>query len=81
MEESLRLTQKPDIKRLLMICERWGYWDVPELIDRYLFKDRCPAICLKCGHVEEKDDDTREGWCSFCDKYTMRSALVLAGIF
>jgi hypothetical protein len=51
MEDIIRLTQEPDIARLLMICERWGYRDVPELIDRYLFEETCPAICLTCGHV------------------------------
>jgi hypothetical protein len=80
MEESLRLTQEPDIERLLMICKRWGYRDVPELIDKYLFKETCPAVCLKCGNVAEKSADALTGWCSVCDRYTMRSALVLAGI-
>jgi hypothetical protein len=79
MEDIIRLTQKPDIGKLLMICERWGYRDVPELIDRYLFEDSCPALCLNCGHVEEKSSDTLAGWCGICDSDTMRSAMVLAG--
>jgi hypothetical protein len=80
MEERFPLTQKPDFEKLLVICERWGYRDVPELIDKYLFKDTCPAICLKCGNVAEKSADALAGWCSVCDRDTMRSALVLAGI-
>jgi hypothetical protein len=79
MEDIIRLTQKPDIARLLMIFERWGYRDVPELIDRYLFKETCPAICLTCGHVEDRSSDAMEGWCRHCDTYTMRSTMVLAG--
>jgi hypothetical protein len=43
MEDVIPLTQKPDIGSLLLICKRWGFWDVPDLIDRYLFKERCFA--------------------------------------
>jgi hypothetical protein len=81
MEDSYPLTREPDIKRLLTICEWWGYRDVPELIDRYLFDEVCPAICLQCGSVAQKDADARAGWCCHCDTDTMCSALVLAGIF
>jgi hypothetical protein len=77
MEERFLVTQKPDFEKLLVICERWDYRDVPELIDKYLFKDTCPALCLNCGHVEDKSPDTLAG---LCDSDTMRSALVLAGI-
>jgi hypothetical protein len=81
MEEPFPLTRKPDFRKLLLICERTGYWDVPELIDSSLFKDSCPALCLSCGYVEHKDPETFAGWCPACDTDTMRSALVLAGIF
>jgi hypothetical protein len=81
MEDVIPLTQKPDIGSLLLLCKRWGFWDVPDLIDRYLFKERCPALCLSCGYIEEKEPDARDGWCPHCDSdTTMRSALVLAGI-
>jgi hypothetical protein len=80
MEDIIPLNRKPDIGRLLKICEGWGYRDVPELVDRYLFKDTCPAICLECGSIVEKDADQRAGWCCHCDDDTMVSALVLAGL-
>jgi hypothetical protein len=76
----MRLTQEPDIGNLLKICEGWGFRDVPELIDRYLFKEACPAICLTCGHIAEKRPDALAGWCAICDTDTMRSAMVLAGV-
>jgi ribosomal protein L40E len=80
MKDEIPLTQEPDIGRLLMICDRWGCRDVPELINRYLFKEACPAICMRCGIIAEKPPDTLEGRCPKCDSDTMRSALVLAGI-
>jgi hypothetical protein len=69
----------------LRICERWGYRDVPELIDKYLLRTAVlrfalTAVMSKSGHVEEKSPDVVAGWCGLCDSDTMRSALVLAGI-
>ena len=45
----------------------------------------CPAICCNpdnpdCDYTEEKEPDSREGWCEECQRGTMVSALVLGGI-
>jgi hypothetical protein len=76
----MHFTRELDIGSLQRIfCECCGFSDVPELIDRYLLRERCPALCLTCGYVEEKEPETF-GWCPVCDSDTMRSALILAGI-
>ena len=76
---SCTLPGGPDVGSVLRIRECCGFRDVPELIDRCLFKESCPAFCLSCGYIE-KAADTFAGWCPVCDSDTMRSALVLAGV-
>ena len=63
-------TREPDIGNLLMICERCGFRDVPALINWYLFKESCPALCLSCGYIEDQPPDTFAGWCPVCDTDT-----------
>jgi hypothetical protein len=52
------VTREPDIGRLLRICECCGFRDVPELVGWYLFKERCPALCLSCGYIEDQVAET-----------------------
>jgi hypothetical protein len=77
----MRCVREPDIVGLLRICECCGFRDVPELIEHYLFKERCPALCLRCGYVERRAPETFVGWCPVCDTDAMRSTLMLADIF
>jgi hypothetical protein len=65
----------------LRICDCCGFRDVHALIERYLFKERCPAFCLTCGYIEEQAPETFAGRCPVCDTDAMRSMLVLAGVF
>jgi hypothetical protein len=77
----MHLTREPDVASLVRICECCGFREVGELIEHYLFRESCPALCLSCGYIEEKAPETFSGWCPVCDSDTMRSELVLAGIF
>jgi hypothetical protein len=77
----MHFTRQQDLGILRRLCECCGFRDARALIERYLFKDKCPAYCLRCGYIEDKEPETFSGWCPVCDSDSMRSALVLAGIF
>jgi hypothetical protein len=72
--------ESEDIRDVLRACEAWRYRDMAELIDLWLFKSTCPAVCRSCGHIELKECDVLSGWCGLCDSDTMRSVMVLAGV-
>jgi hypothetical protein len=50
----MHVAREPDTGSLLKICECCGFRDVAGLVGRYLFKERCPALCLTCGYVEDR---------------------------
>ena len=74
--------------KLTKLCEIEGFKNENDLFLSFavaMTDSVCPAICcnpenLDCDYVEEKEPDSREGWCEECQRGTMVSALVLGGI-
>jgi hypothetical protein len=77
----------PEMRRakLRTLCETEGYEDENDLFAAAMADTVCPAICCNpdnpdCDYTEEKEPDSRDGWCEECGRGTMVSALVLGGI-
>jgi hypothetical protein len=71
--------------KLAKLCEVEGFTDQNELFASAISDSVCPAICCnpdnpECDYTEEKEPDSREGWCEACGAGTMVSALVLGGL-
>lgn len=68
-------------KELLQeLCGVYGYESVMDMLEAASFDSICPAICPTCLSTEDMEPDQYRGWCGECEKNTMVSALVLAGI-
>ena len=77
----------PEMRRskLRTLCETEGYEDENDLFAAAMTDSVSPAICCnpdnpECDYTEEKEPDSRDGWCEECQRGTMVSALVLGGI-
>lgn len=77
----------PEIRqaKLARLCEIEGYDEENDLFAAAMTDSICPAICCnpdnpECDYTEEKEPDSRNGWCEECQRGTMVSALVLGGI-
>ena len=77
----------PEMRRakLSKLCEIEGFEGENDLFAAAISDSVCPAICCnpnspECDYTEEKEPDSREGWCEACQRGTMVSALVLAGL-
>jgi hypothetical protein len=71
--------------KLGKLVESEGFEDENELFAAAIADSVCPAICCNpdnpaCDYTEEKEPDSREGWCEECGAGTMVSALVLGGL-
>ncbi len=77
----------PEMQRakLAKLCEIEGFEDENELFAVVIADSVCPAICCnpdnpECDYTEEKEPDSRNGWCEECQRPTMVAGLVLGGI-
>jgi len=77
----------PEMRRakLAKLREIEGFEDEDDLFAAAISDSVCPAICCNpdnpdCDYTEEKEPDSRDGWCEECQRGTMVSALVLGGI-
>jgi hypothetical protein len=75
------LPHRERIRRVITICRACDFPGIPELVDHYLLRDTCPAICLRCDYIERHEQQQSAGWCPVCRTETMVSALVLTGLF
>ena len=59
-----------------------GYEDVMDLLEAASFDSVVPGICKVkgCDYSTGVEPDSDSGWCEECDKGTVVSCLVLAGI-
>jgi hypothetical protein len=64
---------------LAELAEAWGM-GLDEMAQECMFDGICPAICVECGLTTEMEPDQDQGWCSACEKNTVKSALILAGM-
>jgi len=55
---------------------------VDELLEKATFDSVVPGICTNkdCDYSTEVEPDQGRGWCEECQKNTVKSALMLAGI-
>jgi hypothetical protein len=77
--------RKAKLAKLAKLVELEGFEDENELFAAAMSDSVCPAICCNpdnpdCDYTEEKEPDSREGWCEECEGGTMVSALVLGGL-
>ena len=77
----------PEMRRakLSKLLEFEGFEDENDLFAAAISDSVCPAICCNpdnpdCDYTEEKEPDSRDGWCEECQRGTMVSALVLGSI-
>jgi histidinol-phosphate/aromatic aminotransferase/cobyric acid decarboxylase-like protein len=71
--------------KLVKLVELEGFEDENDLFAAAMSDSVCPAICCNpdnpdCDYTEEKEPDSREGWCEECQAGTMVSGLVLGGL-
>jgi hypothetical protein len=71
--------------KLAKLCGFEGFENENELFVVAISDSVCPAICCNpenpdCDYTEEKEPDSRDGWCEKCQRGTMVSALVLGGL-
>jgi hypothetical protein len=79
------LSKEQRAAKLRTLCESEGYADVTYLFAAAMTDSVSPAICCnpdnpECDYTEEKEPDSRDGWCEECQAGTMVSALVLGGL-
>lgn len=56
--------------------------EVQEMLERAVTDSVVPAICMTfaCDYVEQMEPDQDQGWCDVCEKNTVKSCLILAGL-
>lgn len=55
--------------------------EVDDMLDEATYDSVAPGICTLCRTtVDFCEPDARENHCDSCDTYTVKSALVLAGV-
>lgn len=68
--------------KLDKLAEYEGFDDVMDLLEAAAFDSVCPAICMEqdCDHTADLEPDQDKGWCGCCEKQSMKSALIIAGV-
>lgn len=67
-------------ERLLQTLADWEGSTVMEMLKLAAFDSVVPAICIDCDCVTDMEPDQTEGYCPECERNTVVSCLVLAGI-
>ena len=72
-------------KKLQKLADIEAFGDVYELLEDACLDSVCPGICCNpdvpdCDFTAEYEPDQDQGWCEACDKGTVKSALILAGV-
>lgn len=67
---------------LQQLAEDFGFASVMDLLEASSYDSLVPGICIveDCGFTTEYEPDSVNGWCGNCEKGTVKSALILAGI-
>ena len=68
------------IYNLADLAEDYGYEDVGLMMEEYLDKGICPAICIECGWTTDYEPDQDKGYCEQCGRNTVKSMFILAGV-
>ena len=69
-------------QKLRRLAASEGFGTVTELLEHACTDSVSPAICTEpdCDATFEMEPDQDQGWCEKCDKNTVASALILAGV-
>lgn len=70
---------KSDHELLNQLAEIEGFDDSMDLLEAFVADSVVPGIC-PCGYSNHVEPDQTEGWCEECQKGSVKSALILAGI-
>ena len=72
----------PEQDLIQQLVEIEGFDDDLEMFEAYMSDSVVPGICItpECGYSVEVEPDQTEGWCELCEKGTVKSCLILAGI-
>lgn len=68
------------ISLLNQLANDYGFEDVNDMLEAAVFDSVVPAICPICGYTTDMEPDQDRGWCEECNKGTVKSCLVLAGV-
>lgn len=72
---------RSDRAGLLIKLARSIHVDVEAMVYEAQLDSLAPAICTTCKHtMEAVPPEQEDGWCAKCDRYTMVSSMVLAGL-
>ena len=68
--------------KLELLAELEGFEDTMSLLEAATFDSVSPGICMTpgCDYTTEVEPDQRSGYCEVCNKNTVSSALMIAGI-
>ena len=71
-----------DMDKLTLLAEIEGFDDVMDLLEESSIDSVVPGICMSedCEYTTEVEPDQREGYCEECDKGSVKSCHILAGI-
>ena len=61
------------------LLDEWGV-DMETMMRDSIMDGVAPAICTNCGYTTEMEPDQDRGWCESCEKNTVKSGLILAGM-
>jgi len=77
------MTVFSEVKReelLVELANDYGFDDIEEFLENYMFDGVCPGICPLCKYSTEVEPDCNNGWCEECKANTVMSGMILAGI-
>ena len=59
-----------------------GYTTVMQFLQAYEIESVVPGICVRpgCDYTVDVEPDQDRGWCEECEKGTVKSGFILAGI-
>ena len=68
--------------KLRKLAHDKGFTSVIEMLKVFALDSVSPAICTQpdCDYTTEMEPDQDAGYCELCDKNTVASALILAGL-
>lgn len=67
--------------KLRILASAYGM-SIREMLEQGMMDGVCAAICTApdCDYTTDMEPDQTRGWCEVCNKNTVASALVLAGV-
>lgn len=76
----------PELKKRKVdeVCRQFGYQaDHDGFAQDYALESVAPGICTRpsCDFTGEVEPDARDNWCESCKVWSVRSSLVLMGLF